>query len=395
MFFRLLSCVFAFSIVDAAKPTKKDPKKESISTIFPKTHAGVTAPPVFWDGKQALVVDGKSGTTLLDLDADKKMTPSSMTKILTAYLLFEKIKEGKYTLDSQFPISRKAKRVIGTKMYLDEGKTVSVRDLIQGMFVASGNDACICVAETIAGSEESFAVLMNEKAKAFGCQNSHFTNASGLPDENHYSSCRDLYLIAKHMYDDFPEYLEYYKQQTFEYEEKLFKNLNRILKTFSGADGLKTGHTEDGGYGVIVSAIVNNQRIFSIFNGCRTMVERNKVSDTLMSWAYGSFDNLEIVKKETAMGSISTWMAKKETLLVGADSDLFVIIPKGRKATTDLVVSAPIEAPVKKGDVVGSIETKLDGVVISKVPAVALEDLQKANIFVRFFKGIYHGIFGK
>lgn len=355
-------------------------------------------PSVDTEGRQFFVIDGDTDTVLFEHNADLRMYPSSMTKILTAYIIFEEIAAGKILLNTQFEISRKASKTAGTKMYLSEGKTVSVEDLIQGIFVASGNDACVCAAENISGSEETFAIRMNQKLAEFGCKESHFVNASGLPDENHYSTCRDLYKIAKRLYTDFSKYKHFFLQQEFTYGKGTHKNLNRLYKTFEGADGLKTGHTQGGGYGVITSALVNGQRIFSILNGCKTMVERNRVSETLMRWAYGSFHQVTVLQKDQIIAKLDTWMADYPQVPVGLKDDAILTLPKGGAVglTSELVFQGPIEPPVAKGDKVGDLVLTLPDQKAKMIyPVYAQTTIAKAGFLRRLPIIIQYLLFGK
>lgn len=355
-------------------------------------------PDVDLPGRQFLVIDGDTDTVLFEHDAELQMCPSSMTKILTAYLIFEEISVGRISLNTVFNISRKASKAEGSKMYLPEGRTVSVEDLLQGIFVASGNDACICAAENIAGSEEAFVSRMNQKLQEFGCKGTHFVNASGMPHPDHYSTCRDLYLISKRLYADFPQYKHFFSQQIFTFGKGTHKNLNRLLKTFVGADGLKTGHTKAGGYGVITSATLNNQRIFCVFNGCKTMVERNRVSDILMRWAYQTFEQVRIFPKGHVVASLDTWMGNKPSIDAVLESDVLLTLPKAGKKniTSELIFSGPLEAPLKKGEQVGELILTIPEQEIQMVyPVYAQTDLEKANYFQRIPLILNYLLFGK
>ncbi|MCP5322976.1 MAG: D-alanyl-D-alanine carboxypeptidase [Candidatus Paracaedibacteraceae bacterium] len=356
------------------------------------------SPTLDLEGRQFLVIDGDTDTVLFEHDADIRMYPSSMTKILTAYLIFEEVASGRISLNTLFRISLTASKAGGSKMYLPAGKTVSVENLIEGIFVASGNDACICAAENMAGSEEVFVDRMNQKLKEFGCKGSHFMNASGMPHPDHYSTCRDLYIIAKRLYVDFPQYRHFFAQQTFTFGKGTHKNLNRLLKTFAGADGLKTGHTKAGGYGVITSAVLNNQRIFCVFNGCKTMVERNRVSDMLMQWAYQTFEQVRIFPKGHVVANLDTWMASKPSMGAVLESEVLLTLPKAGKQniTSELIFSGPLEAPLKKGEQVGELILTIpeQGTQLA-YPIYAQTDLEKANYFQRIPLILNYLLFGK
>lgn len=366
--------------------------------ILTVTVSAKTTPAVEVPGRQFFVIDGDTETVLFEHDADLRVFPSSMTKILTAYIIFEEIAAGKISFSTVFQISRNASKTPGTRMYLPEGKSVSVEDLIQGIFVASGNDACVCAAENISGSEEVFASRMNQKLKEFGCKDSHFMNGSGLPDENHYSTCRDLYKIAKRLYTDFPQYKHFFAQQEFAYGKGTHKNLNRLLKTFEGADGLKTGHTGGGGYGVITSAVVNGQRIFAVLNGCKTMIERNRVSDTLMRWAYGSFHQVKLFRKDQLIAKLDTWMAAQPHVPVGLKDDVILTLPKGDTSglTAELVFKGPIEAPVRQGDTIGELVLTLPDRQTQMIyPVYAQASLSNAGFLRRLPIILQYLLFGK
>lgn len=355
-------------------------------------------PAVEKDGRQFLVIDGDTETVLFEHDADTKMYPSSMTKILTAYLIFEEIAKGNISLTTEFKISHKASKTEGTRMYLPEGKTVSVEDLIQGIFVASGNDACVCAAENIAGSEEAFADRMNQKLKEFGCTSTNFTNASGLPDENHYATCHDLYIIAKRLYADFPQYSHFFSQQVFTYGKGTHKSLNNLLKTFEGADGLKTGHTKSGGYGIINSAVRNGQRIFCIFNRCKTMVERNRVGLNLMSWAFANFHQVTLIPKDKIIANLDTWMASHPHIPVALKDNVKLTLPKGDLAgvTTELRFQGPLEPPIAAGDKVAELVVTLQDRQKQLIyPVYAQASLQKAGYLRRLPIILQYLLFGK
>jgi D-alanyl-D-alanine carboxypeptidase (penicillin-binding protein 5/6) len=297
-----------------------------------------------------------------------------------------------------FTISRKASKTDGTRMYLPEGKTVSVEDLIQGIFVASGNDACVCAAENIAGSEQAFVDRMNQKLQEFGCTNTHFMNASGLPDDNHYSTCRDLYKIAKRLYADFPQHSPFFSQQIFTYGKGTHKSLNNLLKTFEGADGLKTGHTKSGGYGIINSAVKNGQRIFSIFNGCKTMVERNRVGLTLMSWAYANFYQATLLQKDKIIANLDTWMASHPHISVALKDNVVLTLPKGDLSgvSAELRFQGPLEPPIAAGDKVAELVVTLSDRQTQMIyPVYAQTCLTKAGYLRRLPIILQYLLFGK
>src|SRR5215472_1922295 len=249
--------------------------------------------PVDTAARWACVVDFNTGTTLMDKDADVQMTPSSMTKIMTAYIVYGMLKAGRLKLDQTLPVSERAWRMGGSKMFVPLGAQVAVEDLIRGMIVQSGNDACIVLAEGIAGSEEQFAELMNQKARELGLTNSHFLNATGWPQPGHVMSARDLATLSRRIIQDFPEYYKYDSEKTFKYNNIEQGNRNPLVQK-GLADGLKTGHTDDGGYGLVASAQRNGRRVILVLNGMITMRERAEESERLLEWSFREFEDVTL-----------------------------------------------------------------------------------------------------
>lgn len=363
------------------------------------------SPPLNTKGKQILLMDANTDTVLFSKDADELMDPGSMTKIMTAYLVFKQIKEGKLSFDTVFSVSKDAvgrvsKVTNGTLMYLSPGKFVSVRELIQGLFVASGNDACVCLAENIAGSEENFVELMNATAKKFGATQTNFTNSHGGPEDSQKSTCRDLYVMAKSMYLHFPEpeFQEFFKQKTFKYAgaKGVFNSPNDLLRNLSSADGLKTGHTEAGGYGVVGSANDNGRHHILVINGCVSRIDRSKSSVLLMKWGFDNFRQLTLFAKGDTVGYADTWLAQEERLPLEVQKDFIVTVPKFflGKISAELVYNGPIEAPVQQGKPVGELAVNLgDGVLVSQ-KLFAQKSLEKANFFSRLPTVINYLLFG-
>lgn len=351
-------------------------------------------------------MDASTDTVLFAKDADELMDPGSMTKIVTAYIVFKQIKEGKISFDTVFQVSENAIKMVskvsnGTLMYLSPGKSVSVRDLIQGLFVASGNDACTCLAENIAGNEESFVELMNVTAKKLGATQTNFTNSHGGPEDSQKSTCRDLYMIAKGFYLDFPEpeFQEFLKQKTFKYvgAKGVFNSPNDLLRNLSTADGLKTGHTEAGGYGVVGSANDNGRHHILVINGCVSRLDRSKSSLFLMKWGFDNFRQLTLFSKNETVAYADTWLAKEAQLPLGIQKDFVVTIPKFSlgKISAEFVYKGPIEAPVQKGEAVGELVVNIgDGAFVSQ-KLYAQTSLEKASFFSRLPTVINYLLFGQ
>jgi D-alanyl-D-alanine carboxypeptidase (penicillin-binding protein 5/6) len=254
--------------------------------------------PLETTAKQAIIVDATTGDVLFNKDSDVKMPTTSMSKVMTMYLVFDALKKKKLELDNAAIISPTARKQEGSRMFVNEGETVKVEDLVRGVIIQSGNDAAVALAEAVAGSESTFAGLMNAKAKELGMTNSNFVNATGLPDPNHYSTAKDLATLAQALIRDFPEYYHYYSETEFTYNKIKQGNRNPLLYRNMGVDGMKTGHTEDAGYGLIASALRDGRRVISVANGLKTMQERADESAKMIEWAYREYGVYNFVNAE-------------------------------------------------------------------------------------------------
>ena len=280
------------------------------------------------EARQAIVVDWDTGTVLFEKNADEPMHPSSMSKLMTVYMLFDALKNGSVKLDDEFPVSEKAWRMGGSKMFVDLGAKVKVEDLIQGIVVQSGNDACIVVAEGLGGTEEAFAEKMNQKAKEIGLEHSTFKNATGWPDPEHLMTARDLSILARRTIADFPQYYHYYGEIDFTYHGIKQGNRNPLLYKDLGADGLKTGHTDEGGFGLTGSAKRGDRRLIMVLNGLPTMKSRFEESERVMEWGFREFDNYTVFKKDAAVSEAEVWLGDQAMVPLVTESDLKVTLPK-------------------------------------------------------------------
>ncbi len=261
----------------------------------PPTGSPATTPigPLDTAAKWAVIIDFNTGATLLDKDADAPMPPSSMTKLMTMYIVYGMLKSGRLKLDQELPVSERAWRMQGSKMFVPIGGQVKVEDLIRGVIVQSGNDACIVFAEAIAGSEEQFVDLMNQKAKEIGLTNSNFRNCTGWPDPAQRMTCRDIATVARRLIQDFPEYYHYDNEKTFKYNNIEQENRNPLVQK-GLADGLKTGHTEEGGFGLVASAQRGGRRVIVVVNGLTSMHQRREESERLLEWSFREFENVTL-----------------------------------------------------------------------------------------------------
>lgn len=314
--------------------------------------------------KQAIVIDAATGTVLLEKSPDERMPTSSMSKTITAYMAFEALKNGDIKPDDTFLISEKAWKMQGSKMFVMVGDKVKVEDLIRGIIIQSGNDATVALAEGLAGSEEAFADLLNKKAAELGMKNSHFMNASGWPDPDHYSTPRDLATLAYRIIKDFPEYYHYFSEREFTYNKIKQQNRDPLLGRVDGADGLKTGHTDIAGYGLIGSAMRDGRRIIMVVNGLKSEKERQEEGIKLVEWAFRNFDNKKVVVAGASVDEVPVWLGRDALVPVIAADDIEIVVPRSGVASAVKMTAtydAPLKAPVKKGDQIGTMTVDIAG----------------------------------
>ena len=314
--------------------------------------------------KQAIIMDMQTGQVLLEKNADQRMPTSSMSKVMTVYMVFSALKSGQIDMDTEFTVSEKAWKKGGSKMFVEVGDKVKVSDLLRGVIVQSGNDATIVLAEGLGGSENAFAARMTEKAHQMGMKNSNFTNASGWPDDNHYSTARDLAILASRMMQDFPEYYKIYSEKEFTYADIKQANRNPLLYRDIGADGLKTGHTEVGGYGLIGTAKQKGRRVLMVLNGMESQKERAEESGRLIEWGLYNFKNVMLFKKGEAVMEAPVSLGKDKTVSLVTSQSILVTVPHGIGNSADNVridYQKPLTAPLKEGNKVGTITLAHEG----------------------------------
>jgi len=337
-------------------------------------------------GRAWVVLDLSSGQVLTAEKPDERFEPASLTKLMTAYLVFAALKEKKLALDQRVSVSQRAWRAPGSRMFIDPRLRVAVEDLIRGMVVQSGNDACIALAEAVAGSEEAFVQAMTREAERLGMKNSKFMNASGLPDPQHYSTARDLSLLATALIRDFPEqYALYYSQREFRYNNITQPNRNRLLWLDPTVDGVKTGYTEAAGYCLIASSRRGPRRLLSVLLGSSSEATRAQESQKLLNWGFQFFDAVRLYDKGQAVKEIEVWKGARAQLKAGFRGELVVTVPKGEagKLKAELLAHAPLLAPVAEGQRVGVLRVTLEGRPIGEFPVLALESIAAAGIFGR------------
>ncbi|WP_428492303.1 D-alanyl-D-alanine carboxypeptidase family protein [Rhodopila sp.] len=337
--------------------------------------------PVDTTARWAYMQDYNTGASLLEKQADEEMPPSSMTKLMTIYLVYERLKQGRLKLDDELPVSEKAWRMQGSKMFVPVGGSVKVEDLIRGVIVQSGNDAAIVLAEAIGGSEEQFVEQMNAKAKQLGLTHTFYKNCTGWPDPEQHMSCRDIATLAGHIIRDFPEYYHYDAEKTFRYDGIEQGNRNPMVQKGT-ADGLKTGHTEAGGYGLVASSKRNGRRLILVLNGLESMHQRAEESERLMDWGFFNFEDVMLFSAGDVIEHVPVWLGTQPAVPVVAGRDLTVTMPRNwrKKASVKLSYDAPLTAPVGKGDTVGQLTLTGDGVPHLDVPLLAADDVPRLGL---------------
>lgn len=346
--------------------------------------------------REALVIDFATGATLLEKNADERMPPSSMSKLMTMYVVFEMLKSGRLRLDQTLPVSEKAWRMGGSKMFVELGSQVRVEDLIHGVIVQSGNDACIVLAEGISGSETQFAELLNETARRIGLQNSTFRNATGWPDPEHRMTCRDLAILTRRIILDFPDYYEFFNMRTFRYNNISQDNRNPLLSRVAGADGLKTGHTEAAGYGLVGSAKRGDRRVILVLNGLPSMRARVEEGERLMEWAFREFEAVVLFRAQDTIEEVPVYLGERSKVPMVGGRDLVLALPRQWRSHLQvrLRYQQPLTAPVARGQQIGEMLVGGEGVPELRVPLLAGADIEKLGIVSRIPAVVSHMVFG-
>ncbi len=360
------------------------------SLVLPARAALPVPPPPQIEARAWLLIDAASGLPLAEKNPDAKVEPASLTKLMTAYLAFSAIKEGRLKPDQELPVSEKAWRAEGSRMFLDPKKPARVDDLLKGMIVQSGNDACIALAEAIAGSEESFAHLMNQMAKRLGMTGTHYVNATGLPDPQHYTTARDLSKLANVLIRDFPEQYKIYAMREFAYNGITQPNRNRLLFMDPSVDGVKTGHTESAGYCLIASAKREQRRLLSVVLGTGSDTARATESQKLLNYGFQFFETAKLYPANQAVSSLRIYKGKGSQVKAGFTGDFYVTVPRGaaKAIQAQLITQQPLLAPVKRGQKLGTLRLTANGQPVGDYPLLALEDIEVAGILGRGWDNI-------
>ena len=351
----------------------------------PPTPASSPLGPVDTVARQAILVDFETGAVLLEKNPDERMPPSSMSKLMTMYVVFDLLKTGRLRLDQTMPVSERAWRMGGSKMFVELGSQVSVENLARGVIVQSGNDACIVLAEGISGSEQQFAELMNETARRIGLRSSHFRNATGWPDPEQRMTARDLSVLARRIIVDHPEYYRFYNERSFRWNDIAQENRNPTLARVAGADGLKTGHTEEAGFGLTASAMRGGRRLILVVNGLPSMRARAEESSRLLEWGFREFDNVVMFRAADTVEDVPVWLGERPTVPLVTGRDLVLTLPRqwrqGLRARVRY--DAPVAAPVAKGQELGRLVVSGQGVPEMELPLIAGADVDRLGLFAR------------
>lgn len=342
------------------------------------------------DAKSYLLADFNSGQVIAQKDADKPVEPASITKLMSAYLVFEALANGSIALDEQVTVSEKAWRMGGSKMFIEVGKQVSVADLLKGMIVQSGNDATIALAEHVAGSEEYFVQLMNRKASEIGLENSRFQNTTGWPADDHFMSARDIFLLSHRMIADFPDYYQLYKIRDFTYNNIPQKNRNLLLWRDDAVDGIKTGHTQSAGYCLVSSALRDGMRLISVVIGAESEKARADQSLALLNYGYRHFETSRLYSAGEQVTELPVWKGKGDSVTLGLARELVLTYPRGRydELTAGLQIPGSLQAPIEQGSEIGYLEISLDSRVLAREPLLALQTIEQAGFFKRLSDSI-------
>jgi len=348
------------------------------------------------NAREAILIDYDTGQVLFEKDSDKRMPPASMSKIMTVFLAFERLKDGRLRMEDQIPISEKAWRKGGSKMFVEVGDRVSLEDILRGIIVQSGNDAAIALAETIAGTEEAFAELMTDKAAEIGMEQATFRNATGWPDPEHRLTARGLAILARETIRRFPEYYKIYAETTYTYNEIKQGNRNPLLYKGMGADGLKTGHTEVAGYGLTASAKRGERRLILVVNGLESVRQRSSESERILEWGFREFDNYTLFERGEVAESATVWLGEAPVVPLVTDEDLVLTMPRAARRDMRVTVEyeGPIPAPIVQGQVLARMRVSAPGMEDHVVALRAGEDVAKLGPFGRITAAVGHLIWG-
>jgi D-alanyl-D-alanine carboxypeptidase (penicillin-binding protein 5/6) len=377
------ACVCASALAQAPQPDTSAPP--------------VPAPPEI-GATSYLLMDFNSSRILVDYNADERVEPASITKLMTAYVVFNELREGNIALDETVNVSENAWRTGGSRMFIEPGMQVTVEDLLRGMVIQSGNDASVALAEHVAGTEEAFASLMNHFAQQLGMTGTHFMNATGLPDPDHYTTARDVAILSQATIRDFPDYYAWYSEKEFTFNDIRQHNRNTLLWRDPAIDGLKTGHTEAAGYCLAASAKREGMRLISVVMGADSEASRASDSQTLLNYGFRFFETVQLYQAGQELARARVWKGLAEEVPLGIGDELFVTIPRGRydDLVAQMQMQPQLTAPLEQGAVVGQIAVSLDGELVAERDLLTLAPVEKAGFFGSTWDGLklwFNGLF--
>lgn len=346
----------------------------------------IPAPPEV-GAKAFILMDANSGRMLAENNADQKLEPASLTKIMTAYVVFRELAKGSLHLDDMVMVSEKAWRTEGSRMFAQVGAKIAVENLLKGMIVQSGNDASVALAEQVAGDEAVFAQMMNQNAERLGMKNTHYKNSMGLPDPDHYATARDLALLTRAMVEEFPEYYKWHSIKEFEFNGIKQVNRNRLLWRDPTVDGVKTGHTEGAGYCLVTSAQRDGMRLISVVMGTKSDSERANANQALLNYGFRFFETRPLYKANEKLAEARIWKGAETLAPVGLNHDFSVTFPRGQYANLKaaMEIGTDATAPVKQGDKLGTVKVTYNNEIVAQRDLVALKDIEEGGIFRRLF----------
>ncbi|MFW7343310.1 D-alanyl-D-alanine carboxypeptidase family protein [Pollutimonas sp. H1-120] len=349
-----------------------------------------TVPAPSLTAKAWLTLDATSGQIIASQNPDERVEPASLTKLMSAYLVFDALENKRLTLDQNVTVSEKAWKTEGSRMFIKPGSQVTVDELLKGVIVQSGNDATVALAEAVAGSEDAFAALMNQEAAKQGLRDTHFVNSTGLPDPTHLTTVRDLAILSRNLVVKFPQYLHYYSQKEYTYNKIKQNNRNRLLWTDPTVDGLKTGHTQSAGYCLVATALRDGRRVVSVIVGAASDSARVENSLKLLNWSFQNFDTIKLFDNEKPAVNARVWEGQAETVGLGSQAPTWITVPRGKGPQVKPVAqyTQPLIAPLKQGAKVGTVSLSLDGKLLRQEPLYVLNDVAEAGFFGRVYDKI-------
>ena len=356
------------------------------------------------DARYIILQDHYSGQILYEQDADSKIYPASMTKIMTAIVAFDLLKKGETSLDEMITISENAWRLSQSgysSMFIMLNDQVTIEDLLKGIIIVSGNDACVALAEGLSGTEKDFVILMNEKAEEIGLENTHFNNSSGINDVDNYSTVRDILKMSTYMIKKYPEYYSYFKDTSFTWDRTggdpiTQGNRNPLLYKNIGADGIKTGFLTVEQYSLASSIKVGARRITAVASGFKTKNSRSRESLKMLNWGLKKFDTIRIAKKDEIFANLKVWLGEKNKVNVVTSEDFYLTVPKRKRKTIKAVLEyeGPIQTPIKKGEKLGQLNVYVSGELRKQIDILSAENIKRSNIFSRLFKSLNYLVWG-